>query len=346
MGSGDGKGRAPAERLRFALEHVSWKHISFVLACVVVLLTLHTLALPSHGSRSTTASNLNGDGDVLLIIFGTTMFPNATGVRFEEALESVKNAKNEGWITVICDSSPDPEVRVRLKLAGASVFAQHKAGRKGQGLREALQAALDVVPPTATDAIFAYQEIEKSNMPFHWAEVKDKMIQTGADIAVPWREESLFQATYPVAQYHSETFGRIYLNTLARKKIKMVGKSLANPSARERTWEDLDWHFGPFAFRQEWSEFWLQHDGQMWDAQILPMVYAIRSGAVPISVEIPFRASPHMKREEDNNLFFTTKRKSQLEKLLDKVEESLVNPIPDYTHAVRTTIGDAAKLLA
>jgi len=53
-----------------------------------------------------------------------------------------------------------------------------------------------------------------------------------------------------------------------------------------------------------------------------------------------------MKGQEDDNLFFTAKRKAQLEKLLDKVEEALVDPIPDYTHAVRATIGDAAKLLA
>jgi len=141
--------------------------------------------------------------------------------------------------------------------------------------------------------------------------------------------------------------GASYLNAFAREKIMMVGKkSVGESGTLRQTWKDLDWLFGPFAFRKEWSGFWLNHEGEMWDAQILPMVYAIRSGATTISVDIAFRASSEMKKEEEGNLKYVQKRKYQLDELLVEIEKSFYGPVPDYTHAERAKISDAAKILA
>jgi len=257
-----------------------------------------------------------------LVIFAATMYPNISTPRFKESIASIKNARDAGFNVAVCDNSPSEEVRQIMRKAGAVVRKQSKKGKKGVGLREALELAARMVKGKNNHAILAFQELEKGDMPLHWDFIRKRMEYLRADIAVPKRDDSYFGKTYPIGQYHSESFGAAYLNAMAREKLRMVGisgssndgldsdqnyrfpnaaahKSKSGSSGgRNRTankyyssskWQDIDWLFGPFAFRKEWADFWLRYDGSLWDAQILPMVYAIRSGAKIISVEVLLR---------------------------------------------------------
>lgn len=58
---------------------------------------------------------------------------------------------------------------------------------------------------------------------------------------------------YPIEQFHSETFGNLYLDAVAKLAL----------SNMQNTIPALDWHFGPFAFRLKHLELWTKYDGNM-----------------------------------------------------------------------------------
>ena len=61
-------------------------------------------------------------------------------------------------------------------------------------------------------------------------------------------------------QYHSEHFANLHLDAL--------GRPVGLPT--------LDWTFGPVAFRASMARHWLQCEGELWDAQLVPIVHASR----------------------------------------------------------------------
>ena len=104
--------------------------------------------------------------------------------------------------------------------------------------------------------------------------------------------------------------------------LDCAANQLAPPSARVHSDLKLDWHFGPFAMKAEHVGLWTDHHGELWDAQVIPIVYAARMGLAVRSATCPFEAPAVMKEEEENNLAFVEKRIMQLNFLDPKVKSA------------------------
>jgi len=106
----------------------------------------------------------------------------------------------------------------------------------------------------------------------------------------------------------SESYANLYM-CLAAKKL---GSFETSPPT--------DWHFGPFAFRAQHVEFWLNETGELWDAQCVPIVIAVKAGLHVTSVEVDFVAPPEMKDEEEGDLDFVEKRLMQINYLDPRIK--------------------------
>ena len=123
---------------------------------------------------------------------------------------------------------------------------------------------------------------------------------------IPSRNSALFQSTYPLEQWHSESFGNASAN---------IGSRAAGMGA-------FDWFFGPFAFRADLSEFWLQCTAELWDAQMVPILRAhAAKGARVTAVEVPYAHPPEQKRAEEGSGVWAEKRLQQLQYLLPLLKQ-------------------------
>jgi hypothetical protein len=185
------------------------------------------------------------------------------------------------------------------------VSEQTAKGKKGAALREALLIATKL-PQCTPEALLCWQEPEKDDMVRCWPRVAAHSSEAGSDVVVPAREDSAWKASYPIEQWHSENYANHYMNTAARE----LGG-----------WEaPLDWHFGPLAFQVQHASLWLRSEGELWDAQCLPLVEAIKAGLRVTTVEVDFRASLEMKAEEEGDLGFVEKRLMQINYLDPKIK--------------------------
>ena len=88
------------------------------------------------------------------------------------------------------------------------------------------------------------------------------------------------QGVLPARAVPQETFANLYLDALA--------KPAGMPS--------LDWTMGPLCFRASLASLWTDFEGELWDAQIVPMVRAARwHGAVVASREVAFSGAATMR---------------------------------------------------
>lgn len=238
------------------------------------------------------------------LIVSPTYFPSLDDSRCQLGLAAARKAKSLGIELLLVDASP-PEVRAALEDAGATVRPQRSAGKKGAALRECIEAATEQLP---SDGIVCFQELEKVEMVALQPDVAAHVARSGADVCVPRREEGRFRDTYPVEQYHSESFANLHLDAL--------GREAGMPS--------LDWTFGPVAFRASMARHWLAFDGELWDAQIVPFIRAARwHGARVESLTVSYRHSPQMRREEEGQPAWSDKRLSQLDFLFKEVAAEL-----------------------
>jgi hypothetical protein len=259
-----------------------------------------------------------------LIVVAPTFYSNVEDSRFILGLDACRQAALHGIRLILVDASPLEEIRMALQNAGKNhdgkslvrVMPQVIPGKKGVALREAIRAALeefDSAGLASTDSVIAFQELEKVDMFRNWNSVVNHMAETGAEIVCPRREDSLFKSTYPIEQYYSEIFGNLYLDSL--------GSKIGLPS--------IDWTAGPMALRCTLSKHWLDFDGQIWDAQLVPMLHAFLSGAKVASFEIDYRHSKLMKQQEEGRPEWAEKRLLQLnhlsEELGKKLKESAAN---------------------
>lgn len=182
---------------------------------------------------------------------------------------------------------------------------QQAAGKKGSALREALSIATQL-PECTPETLLLWQEPEKDDMVRSWPAVAAHATESCSDVVVPSRREASWKETYPIEQWHSEQYANHYMNLAARE---LGGFTLP-----------LDWHFGPIAFRAKHAKLWLDSDGELWDAQCLPVVAAVKSGLKVSSVDVDFRASLAMKAEEEGDLNFVEKRLMQINFLDPKIK--------------------------
>jgi hypothetical protein len=265
-----------------------------------------------------------------MILFTTTFYTSVDSTRFQLCLQMIGEADMCGMPVVIVDSSPNDDVYETLKrhhLDGSGITRlarQTFPGRKGAGLREAAQIACEL-PGVTSDTILCFQEPEKVMMPHCWQHCRD----ANADVIVMYRSPQFFEKTYPIEQYHSEMYGNLLLDQVAKDEMQKLGRpyleeaiplqqlppEIVESSSETRIMSSprVDWHFGPFAFQAKQVELWTKYsDGDMYDAQLVPIVHAFRKGLKVCSVFCNYQHPKEMKDEEQGNVVATLKRLQQL----------------------------------
>ena len=244
-----------------------------------------------------------------LIVVAPTFYASLDEARYLLAVESCQDAAKHKIRLILVDASSASEIREGLEKAGGGyviVVVQTVPGRKGAALREAIQLACQ---QANEKTIVAFQELEKVDMFRHWNVVVQHMIETDADIIVPRRNDLCFRSNYPVEQYHCESFANLLLNSCGAD-IGLVA---------------IDWTIGPVAFRFHVAEHWIKFDGELWDAQLVPLVKAHLAGAKVVSLELDYIHPKTMKDQEEGVATWNEKRLMQLNFLKDTVGKLMVD---------------------
>ena len=200
---------------------------------------------------------------------------------------------------------------------------------KGGALRQAIHEAtqwLKMHNEDLSKCTICFTEPEKVDLLNHIHDITKPILDGSAQVVVPYRNNHLFQTTYPIEQYHSETFGNLHFDLLARElegfqqqsNKNNIYNNNTNNDGGHATQQQIDWLFGPFAFNASLSFQWLSYKGTSWDAQMVPYVRGVRDSQWTIqSVEIMFRHPKTMKEEEEGEAEWTEKRLRQLNLLFD-----------------------------
>jgi hypothetical protein len=258
-----------------------------------------------------------------VVLVTVTYYPNISDIRFQLALELCQLAASKEIQTVIVDDSPDhPAVRDALEKGGkgyVKVYQQDKAIYQGKGgaLRQAIYNAREMLVEAnenkssdnnCENTAICFAEPEKVDIVNHIHHIVRSILDGSTDIVVPKRNDKLFRETYPIEQFHSENFANLHFNSLAKR---FEGFQTENAT-------QIDWLFGPFAFRSSLADNWLNYEGKSWDAQMIPYVRAVRNENRRISsVTIDFRHPKEMKQQEEGDPKWTNKRLQQLNILFD-----------------------------
>lgn len=254
-----------------------------------------------------------------LIVVTTSLYKGLEDTRYPVALDTCHAAATHQVPLWMIDASLSTDVPPNLEEAGrmdgqdyVRVLPQSVTGKKGAALREGIQLALAAVqerhPDSWQECILAFQEPEKVDMVRRWKDLVAWMKEKDIDIAVPSRSQHTFAASYPIEQYHAERFANLYLNSL--------GAVAGLPT--------LDWTMGPIAFKAKWATEWLSYKGELWDAQMIPMIRAHRNHqAVVASYQTDFVLPESLQRQEEGSPVWSEKRLLQLNHLFQKVGNEL-----------------------
>lgn len=251
-----------------------------------------------------------------LVVVIPTRYVDLNDLRYLLALDCCRAAVTHEIPLVVVDNSPDASVRQAFTDAGTDVSSgtswvtviHWTRGRKGAALREGIRFASE--ERFKDNAIFiGFQEPEKVDMMRNWKAMSRHMQTKNLDICAAWRKDETFRNTYPMEQYHSETFANLHLNAVAAQN--------GFPSK-------IDWTSGPIMFHSKWAPAWLACDGEMWDAQMIPMIRAHYQDAATVgSYEIDFHHPASMKKQEEGVPEWNEKRLLQLNLLFDIVGKEL-----------------------
>jgi len=257
-----------------------------------------------------------------LIVVAPTFYAGLDETRYLLGVRACQNAAEHRIHLILVDASPMEEIRNGLEEAGrdttnaetyVKVVRQTVKGLKGAALREGIQLAYQEATEIAAESadkhvVIAFQELEKVDMFRHWMPLVRHMIETSADVTSVKRSDASFRATYPIEQYHCETFANMYLDSLGS------GIGLAS----------IDWTSGPVAFRHSWARHWINFDGELWDAQLVPLVQAHLAGAKVTAFEMDYQHPRAMKEQEEGVAAWNEKRLIQLNFLRDTVGKLMV----------------------
>jgi hypothetical protein len=257
-----------------------------------------------------------GPPPLKLIVVAPTFYTSLDDLRYKLGLESCRQAAKHGIRLILVDASPLEEVRTGLENAGkddkgrgfVKVILQISKGKKGSALREVIQEACTEMQ----NGIIAFQELEKVDMFRHWHPLVRHMMATESDVTVLRRAAALFQSTYPIEQYHCETFANMYLDSL--------GASIGLAS--------VDWTMGPVAFTTKYANYWLEYQGELWDVQLVPLIHAHLQGAKVSSFEVEYHHPETMKEQEQGVALWNEKRLFQLNFLKDTVGKEMKDNSP------------------
>jgi len=259
-----------------------------------------------------------------LIVVAPTYYDDESDVRYALALDSCRSAAKHGIDCILIDASPSQATRDKLEEEGSGfvrVIPQTSKGKKGAALREGIMQAAQTLKRQISSSnnetrrsIIGFQEWEKSDVLRHWKSIALHALESGSDIVVPRRRDAEFRSTYPIEQYHSETFANMLLDCLGEK----IGL------------ESMDWLNGPVALDVSMAEIWDAHNGSMWDAQLVPIINAFLDyNAKVSSFEIDYLHPESMKEQEEGNYIFQEKRLYQLNFISDTVGKRMRDAIAE-----------------
>lgn len=235
-----------------------------------------------------------------------TRYNSVKDSRYKLFEKTMHHINNHSYVTkvVVVDNSSE-EVYTHLKTLDYPKMIlldqKDKDMLKGGSIREGIQ---HVVYNFGEDCIICFQEPEKENMIFQYNSIIKKYIDKESFICIPERTNSSFE-TYPVEQYHSESYANKFINILIGKKLDIM--------------------FGPVIFTGDKAKYWLEFDGKLWDAQIIPIVRAIKNNEIILTSVVYFSYPSEQKKEEEGNLAFIEKRRYQLNYMINSVLENVKN---------------------
>lgn len=286
-----------------------------------------------------------------MILFTCTYYCEMDDLRLHQCIKTLTDPKyGASHIPfVVVDGSP-PDIHEFLKSSCPDAIIckeQRKLCGKGGALREAAMIASSLVDlysssKSLTDnsmnngeniskesgeVWLCWQEAEKSDMNRCWMDEVLPNIKTSDNVIIPSRENESFQNSYPIEQFHSESYGNLYLNCIMKKELENInGKSQGQTMTPEIV--DIDWHFGPFAFRRKLLNLWVDYKGTSYDAQVVPVIAAIRKGyKINSGIEVTFKLDEKMKEQEEGSIDFIEKRLYQLNDLDPKVKRFWKKPL-------------------
>uniref|UniRef100_A0A7S3PXQ2 Glycosyltransferase 2-like domain-containing protein n=1 Tax=Chaetoceros debilis TaxID=122233 RepID=A0A7S3PXQ2_9STRA len=278
-----------------------------------------------------------------IVIFTCTYYQTTEDLRFHQCLETLQSKYGANSVPVVVVDGSPPEVHEVLKNSTGAIVRKEtgNCGKgKGGALREAAQVAASL-PGVDENTWLCWQEAEKSHMMQCWArnvflnidsksddneEKSGSKVEDSDDIITPFRDVTCFQRSYPIEQYHSESYGNYYLNCVmneALTKCRPDMQSSGTGSSSKDLSLSIDWHFGPFAFRRKLLHLWMEYKGTSYDAQLIPIVHALRKGhKVNARIHVPFELDSRMKDQEEGDIDFIEKRLHQLNGLDPMVKKS------------------------
>ena len=165
--------------------------------------------------------------------------------------------------------------------------------KKGGALREGMKFILNNFK---NNDIIIFQEPEKYSMIKYYLDIVTN-INEKSYVCIPSRESL---NSYPIEQQCSENFINYYLNTALET--------------------NYDWAFGPVIFTQNLTNYWLNYDGKMWDAQLIPIMYCLKDKIKVIDSKINFMYPKKQTKYEENNINFIKKRLYQLNYIINTFE--------------------------
>ena len=275
-------------------------------------------------SNKKTISNMS----TKIIVVVPTYYADLNDIRYQLALDCCTEIQRHGLEMIVVDASPQNEriqqemtqkglnVEEPTRKSRVQVVRQTELGRKGAALRQGIALALKQAQDRneTHETIIAFQEPEKSDMIRFWKPVVQHMLHEHADVIVPTRSNESFLSTYPIEQYHSETFANLHLNTL--------GQQSNTPLPKHPFPSNLDWTMGPVAIRADtMAAHYLSYMGDSYDMQLVPLVRAHRwhKAKIVASMPIDYQHPAEMKRQEEGVPTWNEKRLLQLNFLFQHV---------------------------
>ena len=253
-------------------------------------------------------------------IVTVTYYTDTSDIRFLLAQQLCRSAYQQSVQVIIVDGSP-PQIQTLLMKEQndyVQIFRQSKEQQgKGGALRQAIDHATKWFIENKADlkrCAICFTEPEKLNLLNHIDRIVEPLLSEEMDVVVPFRNEKLFRETYPIEQYHSESFANLHFNSLAKRHDGFKGMN-------------IDWLFGPFAFNASLALYWMQYTGKSWDAQMIPYVRGIRDHRWRVqSVNVDFVHPTEMKKQEEGDPAWSNKRLHQLNLLFELLGIFPVDP--------------------
>lgn len=235
-----------------------------------------------------------------VVIGTTTFYQSIHDLRFFFTLLTVTLARGNGYVTIVVDNSPDPNVALCLRQAGAFVFEQERAGMGSSRRQVILTCEFYSAERLGAEPIILWLEPEKYDLIRFIPEIVKPITEGKAKIVYPSRTDASW-ATYP--------------------EYQIISEKAANAVYEQVTGRKIDVMFGPVAFSPSEVKWFFTYEAEKfglsdrWDSHHIPPMQAIASGVKVETVPVDFIYPPEQKRIEENDEAMRAKREQQLSEL-------------------------------